>query len=213
MTFPNQKPISQHDLILFAEGDQFSMFDQALEDSTSYQNDTRNDYDFTQSGHIILATPKKSPGVLWAVDTSQQGYDWIEDAKYDASTGTILDTQTGFSQTVSAGTCPSCHATGVSGSFCNSCGGSLQTTNIVTPGGVSIQIPPGVAVVHGGPGGFGTGPAPGGGMPGANMNRMTSGPASGPNKKPVIVPAGMTHAAKDTKFEDALDALFGEGKL
>ena len=218
--FPNERNINTHDTIDFTENGHFSSFDDALADSTSGASHTRKDYDFTQAGNgqIILAKPRKT-GHLWALDVNMG--DWVENAQYDPSTGSI--------DAPVPGTCPSCGATGVGGKFCNSCGGTLQNSPTQIPAlsglaaaAAALGIPPGTHVVGVGPGGQTMGiPSPGqlapGGTPIAgaghipppahiNPNRMT-----GSNKKEVVFPEGMTRVVKSTGFVDALDALLDAG--
>jgi hypothetical protein len=229
--FPNERNISTHDTIDFTENGVFSSFEEALQDSTSGSSQMKKDYDFTQAGNgqILLAKPRKT-GHLWAIDVNQG--EWVENAQYDPSTGSIDSSQSPNNTTpqIPAGTCPNCSATGVSGKFCNSCGGALPTspTQIAAHTGLAgiaaaLGIPAGTAVIGVGPGGHTVGiPSAGQLAPGAspiagaghvpapahvNPNRMT-----GSNKKEVVVPEGMTKVVQTTGFADDLDKLLAEAE-
>jgi hypothetical protein len=236
--FPNEQPISTHDTIDLTENGVFSTFEEALQETPAGANQSKRDYEFRQAGtngHIILAKPVRS-GNLWAIDiTSGAGTDWIEKAQYDPTTGSIDDSQSPSANVgvpVPAGTCPACGANGVSGKFCNSCGGSLAQASVsmsgnltplgtlpggtqvigVGPGGgqISVGLPAGPAVPVAGQLQPGQSPSAGAGAIAApahvNPDRMTGRP-----KKEVIVPEGM-RVTKSTGFADELEKLLADAE-
>ena len=235
--FPNEQPLSTHDTITLAEDGVFNSFEDELQGTPIGSNQTKRDYEFRQAGangRIILAKPVKS-GNLWACDITNgspnQGQ-WIEKAQFDPATGGIDDSQSPQygQQATAPGTCPACGQTGVSGKFCNSCGGPLAVTmsGNLTPLGT---LPGGTQVVGVGPGGGQIsvglpGPAP---VPTAGQLQPGQSPSAGagaqaapahvdPNrmtgraKKEVVVPEGMTRVAKSTGFEDELDKLLAQAE-
>ena len=78
MTFPNERPITQAELIELAENNCFVDFDDAL-DSAGY-GETRTDFDFSMTGVNLVARPKPgNGGNVWGHDSSE----WMEDPSVD----------------------------------------------------------------------------------------------------------------------------------
>lgn len=221
--FPNESAIQTHDVIDLTEQGVFSGFEDELQSTTVGANQSKRDYEFRLAGprgNIILAKPLKA-GSLWACDItsgSPTGGSWVEGAQYDPATGGIDASQSPQAQPQTApGTCPNCGATGVSGKFCNSCGGPLAfpamsglTTQVVQIPG--IGGPPGPAQIPV------AGPLAPGQMPSAGAGTQPTPYQSNPNrmegkpKKELVVPESMTRVAKSTGFADALDAMIAEAE-
>jgi hypothetical protein len=221
-TFPNERPLTTHEAVQLAEDSVFGEFENQLDDSTSGANQTKLDYDYSLAGPnstILLAKPRKT-GNLWATNVvhghPHQG-EWLEGATYDPATGDI-DWNAGGVQasTVSTQVCNSCGISGLSGKFCNNCGGPLSTVaaplaapivgvpiaplpNAPPPPPYAAPLQPGQTPTAGA--GHVSPPAH------VNPNRMEGKP-----KKEVVVPEGMTRVAKNTGFKDALDQMLAEAE-
>jgi hypothetical protein len=234
--FPNEQPISTHDVIDLTETGVFGEFENDLQDTPIGQNQTKRDYEFRSAGNngrIIIAKPVKA-GNLWATEVTpgapHQGV-WVEKAQYDPATGGIDDSQSPNAQVpnMTTGACNACGIPGgLTGKFCNNCGGPITqvSANVSMSGNITPlgTLPGGTQVLGVGPGGatigLPAGPAPvpvagqlqPGQSPGAGAGAQTAPAHVNPNrmegkpKKEVVVPEGMK-VTKSTGFLDGLDAL------
>ena len=89
--FPNEKPVTPHDLIELAEGGLFTSLDEAI-DGAGIQL-TRRDFDFTESGRAsghsgaVIARPRSGQGDHFAC--MEDDGDWVQNAGWDPANQAI----------------------------------------------------------------------------------------------------------------------------